>query len=157
MERPLYYLGNSRSPEQTADMVELEAEAVCIFCPPHIQKRKTVVYESDQWVVTTNDFPYRHGKDGPPASLHLLISPKQHVEDLLELPAGVQDSLWDVLLWIRASYKLTHYGLGSRNGDVRFTGATIRHVHLHVVVGDPEAAEPIRLKLTSKPKETPPS
>ena len=49
-------------------------------------------------------------------------------------------------------YQLTHYGLGVRNGDCRFTGATITHVHAHVLVssgadGDP----PVRMRFSGRP------
>lgn len=157
MTGSLYYLGNSRSPAQTADMVALEAEGVCILCPPYILERKTVLHQTQWWFVTTNDFPYRHGKDGPPAQLHLLLSPKSHVEDLLDLESRALDDFWDAMFWVRSEYELAHYAIGSRNGVAEYTGATIRHVHVHVAVGDPHATEPLRLKISSRPTETPPS
>jgi diadenosine tetraphosphate (Ap4A) HIT family hydrolase len=47
---------------------------------------------------------------------------------------------------------LRHYGLGIRNGDCRFTGATIEHVHAHVLVGSDEEGEPpVRMRFSSHP------
>jgi len=40
-----------------------------------------------------------------------------------------------------------------RNGDCRYTGATIGHVHAHVLVGDAEAADapPVRMRFSARP------
>jgi diadenosine tetraphosphate (Ap4A) HIT family hydrolase len=56
-----------------------------------------------------------------------------------KLIADVRQDFWTVLAMVRERYGLGHYGLGIRNGDCRFTGATITHVHAHVLVGDPAA------------------
>ena len=49
-------------------------------------------------------------------------------------------------------YQLQHYGLGVRNGDCRFTGATIAHVHAHVLVSAAEpGAAPVRMRFSGRP------
>jgi ATP adenylyltransferase len=56
---------------------------------------------------------------------------------------------------VREHHGLTHYGLGGRNGDCRYTGGTIYHVHVHVIVGDVTNPEhqPVRLRLSSRPEQ----
>ena len=51
-------------------------------------------------------------------------------------------------------FGLGHYGLGVRNGNCSFTGATIAHVHAHVLVGDPDAEPevPVRMRFSSRPR-----
>jgi ATP adenylyltransferase len=41
-----------------------------------------------------------------------------------------------------------------RNGDCQYTGATVRHVHAHVLVGDPGVAQttPVRMRFSSAPQ-----
>jgi diadenosine tetraphosphate (Ap4A) HIT family hydrolase len=55
---------------------------------------------------------------------------------------------------IRERFDLDHYGLGVRNGNCSFTGATIAHVHAHILVGDPslEPEVPVRMRFSSRPR-----
>ena len=87
-------------------------------------------------------------------SLHLLLVPHQHAGDLLELAMRCGSDFWVALA--AAADKHTgcgHYGLGVRNGDCRFTGATIAHVHAHVLVGvhRTQDAPPVRMRFSSRP------
>ena len=61
--------------------------------------------------------------------------------------APAQQDFWAVLGWVRDRYGLHYYGLAARNGDMALTGGTIAHVHVHVIVGDPEG-EIVRFKLS---------
>jgi diadenosine tetraphosphate (Ap4A) HIT family hydrolase len=150
----LYYLGNYRTQAQLDDMLQLEAAGTCIFCPEHLAKdpNQRIVHRSAQWTVTPNEFPYRGTR------LHLLLVPDEHVIDLLDLSDAAKADMWTVLTWIRAEYGLTFYSLVARNGECEFTGATVRHVHLHLLQGDVDDAqhEPVRTKLSSRPREVDP-
>jgi diadenosine tetraphosphate (Ap4A) HIT family hydrolase len=141
---PLYHLGNHRGDEQYAEMVRLEGEGICIFCPAH---QKDVVHRGDGWTVLRNDFPYRGTVH------HLLLVPDQHVTDLVDLDSQAQRGFWTALRWARETYTLSYYGIGARNGDPSRTGGTIYHLHIHLVVGDVDdpGHEPVRMKLSSRP------
>ncbi|MFB9239387.1 HIT family protein [Plantactinospora siamensis] len=145
---PLYHLSNSRSAEQLADMLRLEAAGTCLFCPDELERdaEQQILHRTAHWTVTPNEFPYAGTR------LHLLLVPHAHVGDLLDLPAAAQAEFWTVLGWVRDRYGLAYYGLGSRNGDPGRTGGTIEHVHLHVVVGDADdpAHQPVRMKLSQR-------
>lgn len=140
----LYQLGNYRTDEQLADMLALERAGVCVFC--HLDQE--ILHRTEHWTVTPNEFPY------PGTRLHLLLVPHEHVPDLLDLSPSAQTDFWSVLGWIRAEYRLEFYGLGARCGDCARTGATIVHVHAHVIVGDVEKPdhEPVRMKLSQHPE-----
>lgn len=143
----LYYLGNHRSDQQLARMRALEAAGICLFCPETVAARADRLHETPQWTVLPNDFPYRGTK------LHLLLVPREHVTDLVDLSPAAQADLWPTLAWAREHYHLTYYGLGARNGDPRYTGGTVAHLHLHLIVGDVDdpGHQPVRLKLSSRP------
>jgi ATP adenylyltransferase len=145
----LYCFGNVRTPEQLAEMQSLEARGICLFCPDGLRQseRQQVLLRTRHWVVTPNEFPYAG------TALHLLLVPHQHVSDLLELPGEAQQDFWAALGMVRDRYGLRYYGLGVRNGDCRFTGATIRHVHAHVLVGDSgdAGAPPVRMRFSARP------
>jgi ATP adenylyltransferase len=146
-----YCLENYRTAEQLADMRELEARGLCLFCPDGLREhnRQRVLRETRHWTITPNEFPY------PGTALHLLLVPHQHVGDLVDLDPEAQADFFTALRWVRDHYELTHYGLGVRNGDCRYTGATIRHVHAHVLVGDPatQPEVPVRMRFSSRPGE----
>jgi dihydrofolate reductase/diadenosine tetraphosphate (Ap4A) HIT family hydrolase len=146
--RTLYYEGNYRTVEQLEDMRRLEAEGVCVFCPEH-RDQVDVLHREPQWTVVPNKFPYRGTR------LHLLLVPDEHVADLADLSTPAQASFWPTLQWVREHYGLMHYGIAVRNGDPRYSGGTIRHLHVHLLQGDVDNPQhdPVRVKLSSRPAE----
>ena len=146
---PLYHLGNYRNAEQHAEMVRLEQAGICLFCPRHLGEDPAhrSVARTAHWTATPNRYPYRGTRH------HLLLIPDEHVTDLADLSAEAREDFWAILRLVRDRYAITHYGLGVRNGDLRFTGGTIEHLHVHVVVGDVDDPdhEPVRMKFSSRP------
>jgi len=67
-------------------------------------------------------------------------------------PRSLAD-FWTAMRKVRERFGLEHYGLGVRNGNCNFTGATIAHVHAHVLVGDPDLDPevPVRMRFSSRP------
>jgi ATP adenylyltransferase len=145
----LYCGENYRTAEQLAEMERLEAAGICLFCPQSLREhaRQRVIAETAHWSVTPNAFPY------PGTRLHLLVVPRQHVTDMLDLDEAALADFWVALRAVRQRFGLDYYGLGVRNGNCRFTGATIAHVHAHVVVGDPslDPEVPVRMRFSSQP------
>lgn len=144
----LYCFENTRTAEQAERMRRLEEAGICLFCPDglshHVQE---IVLATAHWAVVPNAFPYAG------TSLHLLLVPRQHVSDLLELPPVARADFWEALGAVAQTYRLASYGLGVRNGDCRATGGSIRHVHAHVLVGDAAdpGAPPVRMRFSSRP------
>ena len=130
-------------------MERLERERRCIFCPAALEDdpAREVLHRTRYWRVTTNQYPYAGTR------LHLLLVPTSHVDDLLDLDEASRQDFWTALDWLREHHELEFYGLGVRCGDCRFTGGTVRHLHVHVIVGDVDDDDhrPVRLKLSSRP------
>ena len=128
----LYYLGNARTDEQARQMRELEADGVCLFCPPNLATGPARgPPHARTGRVTPNEFPYRGTR------LHLLLVPDEHVTDLVDLsPRGAAGLLGGAGAGPGDEHGLTYYGLAIRNGASEFTGGTIRHVHVHLLQGD---------------------
>ena len=145
----LYCLENHRTEDQLLRMRQLESRGVCLFCPEGLASHSGLapVWRSESWTVAPNDFPYKG------TSLHLLLIPDEHVTDLVDLSTEARAGLFEALAFARAEYDLQHYGLGVRNGRCEFTGGTIRHLHMHVLVGDPglAAETPVRMRFSSAP------
>lgn len=144
----LYCFGNARSPAQLAEMKRLDATGVCLFCPDYLASHpvQRTLFSTSHWTATPNEFPYQG------TSLHVLLVPHEHAADLLELSEQVRSDFWVALARLAERYDLRHYGLGVRNGDCRYTGATIAHVHAHVLVSatGPGAA-PVRMRFSGRP------
>jgi dihydrofolate reductase/diadenosine tetraphosphate (Ap4A) HIT family hydrolase len=148
-QRALYYFGNHRTAEQLDQMRQLEEAGTCLFCPGQRSEAIPILQRSPHWTVQPNSFPYRGSR------LHLLLVPDEHVIDLVDLSAAAQADLFAVLASLRSEYQLSFYSLVARNGDPRFTGGTIRHLHLHLLQGDVDDPdhEPVRTKLSSRPPD----
>ena len=141
----LYCFENARTPEQLAEMKQLEDAGTCIFCPDVLANhpRQRILYATEHWNVTPNEWPYAG------TSLHLLLVPRQHVTDMLELPPEARNDFWTAMSVIAEHHDLSHYGLGIRNGDCRYTRGTIRHLHAHVLVSSKEEDAPeVRMRFS---------
>lgn len=142
----LYCLGNARTDEQRRRMRELEAAGTCLFCPDGLGRfgaGDAPRWQSPSWLVLDNDFPYRG------AARHLLLVPRRHLSDLTELDPAEREEFWAALAAAKQLAGGAGYGLGARNGDCASTGATIAHLHLHLLVAEP-GAEPLRMRFSGR-------
>ncbi|SEG89624.1 Diadenosine tetraphosphate (Ap4A) hydrolase [Thermomonospora echinospora] len=142
----LYCLDNHRTPEQLEEMRRLEAAGICLFCPDGLRSHPTqrIIRETAHWHITPNAYPYKG------TAVHLLLVPHEHVTDLADLSEPARLDFFQALQWVRNEYDLTYYGLGIRNGDCRYTGGTIAHVHVHLLVGDTTPdSPPVRFRFSS--------
>lgn len=105
----------------------------CIFCKiVRGEIPATFIYEDDHLVVFKDTHPV--------APVHVLIVPKKHVANIVEL-AGCTDGevlLGQVLRAIPAVAKLLHVdaaGFRLINNCGRDGGQTIEHVHFHLIGG----------------------
>ncbi|MBD3181022.1 HIT domain-containing protein [Candidatus Poribacteria bacterium] len=102
----------------------------CILCAIVAESdkvEKLEVYRSELFVVSLNIYPYTPG--------HMMVFPKRHVKDIRELTDEeitelhiVRKLCLDVLDQI---YTPHGYNLGYNMGDA--AGASIQHLHLHIV------------------------
>jgi diadenosine tetraphosphate (Ap4A) HIT family hydrolase len=104
----------------------------CVFCllwaRASGEAAGHVLYSGPLAGAVLNAFPYTSG--------HVLVMPRRHVGDLLDLDHDEADELWTVALdamrAIRAAYHPDGVNLGANIG--RAAGAGIPgHVHLHVL------------------------
>jgi diadenosine tetraphosphate (Ap4A) HIT family hydrolase len=132
-------------------MQDLAARGICAFCPEHIhtETRTKIDIETDHWFVKGNDYPYDRTKH------HLLLIPKYHVKTVSELPSAAQDEFLKVVARAEEHFGMTSYAVAMRSGDPRYNGGSVEHIHAHIIVGDTEepAHEPVRFKVSSRPKD----
>jgi ATP adenylyltransferase len=108
-------------------------EGNCPFCPAHFKwHTHPRLMQSGLWFITEARWPY------PNASRHFLLISEKHLERFDEL--GEEDfcSVMFLAGWAVKGYDLPGGALALRFGDSRYTGATVRHLHFHLIVPDPE-------------------
>lgn len=132
----MYNLDNAPDPERRARMEQLAEQGICIFCPPHVDGRGETT-KRGLWQVSLNEYPYEG------TERHLLLSPRRHVTSLMMLTSAEEIDFWEAL---HVMFGSDHFSLWVRNGDTRYTGATIEHLHVHVVTSD--GSTPIRVSLS---------
>lgn len=97
----------------------------CPFCNYH-NKQDLLVYEGNTGYILANKYPYLYG--------HLLIIPKRHITDILELN---KDEDKDMMLLIKKAIKMLTETFHPDGFDVgyqtMFGGGSVDHMHFHVV------------------------
>lgn len=124
----LYYLANAVNARQAGRLARLENLGSCLLCNP-----ERPLYATTHWSVVSQEESY------PGANVHVLIASREHVTALTDLGAPALADLHRVLAWARQMFQPAGWGLVARNGDPARSGASIAHLHLHLIVPDEEA------------------
>lgn len=123
-------LGNARHDEQRELMERIAASGECPFCAGSRWNKelRPVICSGEFWDVRENRWPYEN------ARVHLLFILKTHAEDLRDLPAGAAEELLTLCTELETTYALVNGALCMRFGDTSKNGATVRHLHAHLIV-----------------------
>ncbi len=144
-KKDLIAIGNSRNDRQRQVMERIGERAECPFCEENLRKyhKRKILKRGKYWTLTPNQWPYDHTKH------HLIAIARKHVETLDDLPKAAFAELLDLFRWAERKYRLDYGAIAMRFGDVRGTGATVLHLHAHLIVGDPDAPgyEAVRFKM----------
>jgi diadenosine tetraphosphate (Ap4A) HIT family hydrolase len=113
----------------------------CPFCEEHLFKhhKKPILVRGEHWLVTESTWPYEG------TETHLLFIIRSHVEKIEELSPAAWTELQILHAKMIAAHRITGGTLMIRSGETRFTGATVNHLHAHLIVGGPreEGNQPI--------------
>ncbi len=106
----------------------IAADGNCPFCPEHFNHHKKEILATEgDWLLTTNSWPYTNTKH------HLLLICKTHKEELRELSGSDLTAVLKLSNWAVDHLKIQGGGLIVRFGDTRSTGATVCHLHFHLI------------------------
>jgi len=150
MNKNLMHLGNARVAAQRKQMEDITRRGVCPFCRKNFEAdhKAPILRENRSWLIAKNDYPYE-SDSGKRVKTHLLLVYKKHVENLRGLsPDGMKDLL-PMITWAEKHMKIKGGALLMRFGDMRYNGATIAHLHAHLVSGvrEGKSTESIKKKL----------
>lgn len=123
---------NARADGYREIIADIASQRVCPFCPDELLSgkwhTKPILRRSDTWLITENTHPY------PNSQLHLLMIGEQHKEFLSELTTRDLRSVLNLTNWAVIKFNIKGGGLIMRFGDTLYTGATVKHLHAHLIV-----------------------
>lgn len=143
VKKSYVHVRHTRTPKQQEQYEQIAREGVCPFCPEHLRRfhEKLILHETKNWLVTENDTPYEG------ARLHVLVISRPHRRRIKDLPMTAWAELGMIFGWIEDHYSIASGAIGMRFGDIPDNGASVDHLHAHVVVADPDAPAPPRFKM----------
>jgi diadenosine tetraphosphate (Ap4A) HIT family hydrolase len=108
-------------------LTEVKRDDVCPLCTLKWHT-KPILKTSGTWFITETFQPY------PNAAMHFLIIGKRHRENLDELKANDWKDILALQKWVVKKYHIKGGGIAMRFGDTAHTGATVAHLHMHLIV-----------------------
>jgi diadenosine tetraphosphate (Ap4A) HIT family hydrolase len=109
----------------------IEQTDKCPFCPDNFKyHKKPILKEFQGWMATENSWPYTGTKH------HFIFIAKEHKDKFQDLTDQDFQAIRYLINWIIDEYKIPGGGLTLRFGEQTYTGATVRHLHFHLIVPD---------------------
>jgi diadenosine tetraphosphate (Ap4A) HIT family hydrolase len=131
---------------------KIARDKVCPFCTKYFLRyhERPILRRSKYWLVTENMNPYEGVEQ------HYLLVYTKHIEDVKKAVPAAWKELLSHIQWISKYGKLKGGTFFMRFGDVRYTGATIAHLHAQLISGVPtgKQTEPIAVTLSHKKKSS---
>ena len=126
--KKLVDLKNAKNETYRKQLADAEEREICPLCEEVIRKRSQVIHvQNEYWIVTENIYPHN-------AVLHLLLVSVRHIEEIGELAPTEWQSFGGIVQELARKFNILGAALALRFGDTSRTGATIRHIHAHLIV-----------------------
>ena len=111
---------------------QITQDGVCPFCQDHLltYHKKPILRQGERWTVTTNMYPYKG------ARFHFLLIHRAHITDSKDMPVESIVELKEHMDWLMKEFKIAGGTLMMRCGDTTVTGASVTHLHAHLIVAD---------------------
>lgn len=106
-------------------------EGSCPFCEENLLKhhQKPIIYKSKHWIITENSWPYKG------THYHFLFIPRVHVETIEDMSLEVWADLQKQYDKTVTERNVEGATLMIRSGHTNITGASVNHLHAHIIVG----------------------
>lgn len=123
-------LAKTRSPEQLEEYERIQEAGICPFCPEHRSEYAEGVEVStgEDWWLFENNWPYKNTRR------HVMAVTQQHGTYLEDFDPSIGSDLFSQLRELEASDGYTLASLNARFGFVLWTGASVAHLHAHLMV-----------------------
>lgn len=113
---------------------EIKKEGICPFCPENLARfhKRPTHRETVHWILTENMYPY----DG--AKHHLLLIHKAHITSIQEMSKEAWSELKELIEFTEKKFSIPGDSFLLRQGDTRYTGASVSHLHAQIISPDPD-------------------
>lgn len=143
------YLEHARREDQLADMENIAERDICFMCqeniPEFYEQRGGLIDEGQYTFLVLNGYPYENTRH------HYMVIPKEHITSLEELN---DETLLEMLSFYRKLEKeleITGGAIAMRFGNPAETGATVHHLHMHLIVPSEDLGpgdKPVRFRIS---------
>lgn len=101
----------------------------CPFCPDNFKyHEKPIILEYNDWIATENSWPYKA------AEYHFIFISKEHKINFSDITSKDFEALQYLINFVIEKYGINGGGVCMRFGDQTYTGATVQHIHAHLIV-----------------------
>lgn len=126
---PIVEPANGRNEEYKAQLNGILESGQCPFCPGGETLRdQEILKQTDTWFVKENAHPLAN------TLFHFVFTPNRHVQDVGELTAKEWEGLMALRQELKEKYNFTGDAMYVRSGEPLVTGATVAHLHWHLIV-----------------------
>ena len=128
MKKKFVNLNNARKGEYKKVIAKIASTGKCPFCKENFKyHKKPILKQKDDWLLTEASWPYKNTR------CHLMILGEKHRENLPELKKEDFGAISYLAKWAIKKYKIRGGALAARFGDTDFTGASVAHLHFHLI------------------------
>lgn len=128
MKKNFVSVKNAREGEYKEIIKQIATTGKCPFCKENFKYHKKPIYQrKNSWFLTNNSWPYANAKN------HLMILGDKHKENFEELTAKDFESVAYLTNWAIKKWNIRGGGLAMRFGDPKYTGASVSHIHFHII------------------------
>lgn len=108
-----------------AYLLDFEERGKCPFCPGN--HNFVILKKIGKWQIVERSWKKKTTRR------YLLVIGEEHKTNILQLLPEDWVSVGELLLWATKKYKIKGGGFGVRFGDTDYSGATINHLHFHLI------------------------
>jgi diadenosine tetraphosphate (Ap4A) HIT family hydrolase len=119
---------------------KIQGDGVCPFCPTQLAQyhKNPILHTGNYWLLTTNMYAYKG------TAHHFLIIHKEHIVHMRDLSAEAWAELHEIIQSVVKNQDIAGGTFMLRFGNPLSTGASVSHLHAHIIVSDAVAGrEPI--------------
>ena len=128
-QRKVADVRHAKGGEYEAVIRKIIADGGCPFCPTGFKYHKHPILKRDgNWFISKSSWPYENTEH------HFIILPERHMECVSEIAPSDWASVHLLAEWAIDEFDLKGGALNVRFGDTEYTGATVCHLHFHLIV-----------------------
>lgn len=126
---PIVEPRNGRSPEYKQELREILANNICPFCKEgKTANEQAILKKTPHWYLTPNAYPLRD------TLYHFMITPWRHITNASDITGAEWQDFAKLRQWLTKEYNLTGEAMYVRSGEPLVTGASVAHLHWHIIV-----------------------